>query len=206
MGGVFSAHIFGRRRKGDREEVRMQLFNEDGSPFTGGGGGSGLNHKVTTVTHEEILGLYTNGVQILEPTEPNLNYETPPTELPFPVSCEVLGVSGGGIEYGNQVEFQTLALSWGQLDVVIGRSLNSNDTPTGTTLEMSFTPPYESRTIRSASFPLLSSAIGSGDFAGASMNDNGLYLWIQHTGGELTGGHPDDKLLVFLTYFMAKLS
>jgi hypothetical protein len=43
MGGVFNAHIFGRRSRGDREEVRMKLFNEDGSPFSGGEGGAPLD-------------------------------------------------------------------------------------------------------------------------------------------------------------------
>lgn len=44
MGNSFVAHIFGRSRRGDREEVKIQLFNDDGSPAdlgAGGGGGGG---------------------------------------------------------------------------------------------------------------------------------------------------------------------
>lgn len=42
MSNVFTAHLFGRSKRGDREEVRMLLFNPDGSPtdFGSGGGGS----------------------------------------------------------------------------------------------------------------------------------------------------------------------
>src|SRR5436190_4526006 len=35
MSGSLKAHIFGRRRRGDREEVSMKLFNPDGSSFSG---------------------------------------------------------------------------------------------------------------------------------------------------------------------------
>lgn len=37
MSGLFNAHIIGRRKRGDREEVRLKLFNPDGSPFSGRG-------------------------------------------------------------------------------------------------------------------------------------------------------------------------
>lgn len=30
---MIKAHIFGRRKRGDREEVKLQLFNEDDSPL-----------------------------------------------------------------------------------------------------------------------------------------------------------------------------
>lgn len=40
-GNVILAHMFGRRRKGEREEVKMLLFNEDGTEFVPGGGSIG---------------------------------------------------------------------------------------------------------------------------------------------------------------------
>jgi len=39
MGNMFTAHLFGRSKRGDREEVRIKLFELDGSPFAGGRGG-----------------------------------------------------------------------------------------------------------------------------------------------------------------------
>jgi hypothetical protein len=41
MGNMFNAHIFRRRSVGEREEVRLKLFNLDGTPFEGGGGAAG---------------------------------------------------------------------------------------------------------------------------------------------------------------------
>lgn len=39
MGNVFNAHIFKRSSRGEREEVRLKLFNPDGTPVELGGGG-----------------------------------------------------------------------------------------------------------------------------------------------------------------------
>ena len=203
MGGVFNAHIFGRRQRGDREEVRMKLFDEDDNPVNLGGQ-SGQNHKTITIPHEQIISLWEEGVILLEPTEV-LDYNGPPTELPFPISCEVLGIGGGGPAYGNQVGGQTLALAWGQSDIVAGLSLADYASTPSSEYVLGFSPPYDSRIIRSASFPSLATTIGSSDFNGG-LTHNGLTLWLQNVSGELTGGHPDHKLLVFLTYFVAKLS
>jgi hypothetical protein len=38
MGGMVNAHIFGRRKRGDRDEVRMQMFDMDGKPMDLGSG------------------------------------------------------------------------------------------------------------------------------------------------------------------------
>jgi hypothetical protein len=38
VNNVFEAHVFKRRNRGDREEIRLKLFNLDGSPFGGSGG------------------------------------------------------------------------------------------------------------------------------------------------------------------------
>lgn len=40
MGGVIRAHLFGRRRRGDREEVSMRLFDVNGQPLELGGSGT----------------------------------------------------------------------------------------------------------------------------------------------------------------------
>lgn len=34
MNETYTAHIFGRRKRGDREEVRMRLFDEEGNPIS----------------------------------------------------------------------------------------------------------------------------------------------------------------------------
>lgn len=47
MGNMFNAQIFGRRKRGDREEVRLKLFNLDGSPADIDGGGGGLNYAAS---------------------------------------------------------------------------------------------------------------------------------------------------------------
>jgi hypothetical protein len=36
---MYNVHMFGRRRKGDREEARLKFVNPDGTPITLGGGG-----------------------------------------------------------------------------------------------------------------------------------------------------------------------
>lgn len=41
MGNLFKAHIFKERTRGPREEVKLKLFNLDGSPAEIGGGGDG---------------------------------------------------------------------------------------------------------------------------------------------------------------------
>lgn len=40
MGNLFNAHIFKHRQVGEREEVKLRLFNQDGSPADLGGGDS----------------------------------------------------------------------------------------------------------------------------------------------------------------------
>jgi hypothetical protein len=40
MSNLFNAQLFGRRKRGDREDVRMKLFNLDGSPLVLGGSSS----------------------------------------------------------------------------------------------------------------------------------------------------------------------
>src|SRR5205085_6912302 len=62
MSDFFNAHIVGRHRHGDREEVRMKLFNADGSPFSGRGAtiliGEGnpnsLGFSGMTVVHDDF--------------------------------------------------------------------------------------------------------------------------------------------------------
>lgn len=49
MSNTFGAHIFKRRSVGEREEVTIKLFNADGSPFEGGGGGADLSQAVLSV-------------------------------------------------------------------------------------------------------------------------------------------------------------
>lgn len=54
MGNLLNAHIFGRSRRGDREEVRLKLFNPDGTPADFGGGG-GLNWNVSRMDPQMSL-------------------------------------------------------------------------------------------------------------------------------------------------------
>jgi len=61
---MLKAHIWKRRTRGEREEVDISLFNEDDSPFVGGGGGvtqylrgSGINKSVMGTND----GLYFDG-------------------------------------------------------------------------------------------------------------------------------------------------
>lgn len=43
---LFNAHIFKRRSRGDREEVRIKLFNLDGTDAELGGGGGGASQSL----------------------------------------------------------------------------------------------------------------------------------------------------------------
>src|SRR3954470_13149864 len=47
---VIYAHIFGRRKKGNREEAKLVLFTEDGTPFVPGSGSGGPPGTLTDLT------------------------------------------------------------------------------------------------------------------------------------------------------------
>lgn len=48
------AHIFGRSRRGDREEVSMRLYHVDGSPFVPGGGEASPMFHGVSYSEDEI--------------------------------------------------------------------------------------------------------------------------------------------------------
>lgn len=218
---TFKAHIFGRRKLGDREEVRMKLFNPDDTPAELGGGG-GLIQKVITIPHAQILTLFSSGFTIVEPTE-ILNYEGLPTEIPIPISCNVIGISGGGAPYDNATaKYLMMTLSTGN-DVRVGSSMghvtflnvgmdiNGDGVLDGITdvesLDLRMKLPGAGHSYLTGMFVFAETGIGQLD---GNLQDNGLALTLGSVGsgfaGNVTGGDPSNKLLVHLTYCVVKLT
>lgn len=218
---TFDAHIFRRRKRGEREEVRLKLFNSDGTPAELGGGG-GLIHKVIEIPHAQILTLFSIGATLLEPTE-ILDYEGLPTEIPVPVSCYIIGISEGGAAYANTAgRYFKMTLSTGN-DASLGTTVQQSyiqnvatDVDNDGVVEDSFTMPIMQEFMK---LPEEGHSYFSGMFVFAetgssrldgNLQDNGLLLTLGSieggSSGNVTGGDPSNKLLVHLTYFIAKLT
>jgi hypothetical protein len=216
------ARIINRRMVGDTQYVDLGLFNDDNTPLLNP---YGLKYKTVVIPHSKILALWSQSVDLVPPTE-QLDYEDKaPTELPMPVHCHVIGVGGGdsnnASDYGNQNAGQHLMLTWGASDSIISRSVKEQFNPPFTVNidgadhittqefmvveQVAFTPPHNGFTTVSAVFPSFISAAGS-SFNG-QFEHNGLSLDFSTPSHQnLTGGHPDDKLIVFLTYYVAKFN
>lgn len=167
----------------------------------------GLKHRSMVIPHHRILTLKSKGMYLVSATE-RLDYNGPPTELPIPTLCQVYGVSAGTDEsYAPQSPGMHLMLSWGARDALIAMSTSGTPMPSPShdVKEVKgFVPPEEGKQGWAAVFPSFSMPVGQ-DLTWA-LEDNALSLDLHNPDGDLEGGHPDDKLIVFLTYYIAKLT
>src|SRR3954463_15843479 len=92
MGNMLRANLFGRSKRGDREEVKMELFDSEGNPFDLDSGpkgptifrGKGRATPAATpgATANDLWLNLTNGLLYpleLNPAQPHLNFIWPNT-------------------------------------------------------------------------------------------------------------------------------
>jgi hypothetical protein len=164
----------------------------------------GLKHKTVEINHSRILNLYSESVELVKATE-ILNYQRNPRNLPIPVFCRVFAVSGGAPPYGNQSAEQHLMLILGNGDLSLARSVMEFTSPGNpdVSYRQMFVPPRDGDIHMAAAFPMTAAQIGT---SFKNLENNALSLGFMSPNHDLTGGHSDDKLIVFLTYYVAKLN
>jgi hypothetical protein len=189
---------------GSDVELQASIASEGG----GGGGDFELVTKRVEIPHEAILTLYSDNYTLVEPTE-TLDYSGVPATLPVPVSCTVFGASGGGDPY-NADASRRLLLFWSTgADKQIAHSVrwiayDLGESQTVYMLEPFMQLPAPGETSLAATFQFYEPQTGNLD---GNLQDNGLIVTLvtDEAPHDPTGGDESNKLVVFLTYYVAEL-
>ena len=208
MANEFHAHMFRRRNLGEREEVKLKLFDKEGNPADLSGGG---DQKVEVVLgREEILALSETPYEIIAPTwvldEENSSDWTDWSPPSFPLIMSArFSLVNGETGYGNFSASQVNAM---RLCYGSNQSFDC-----GFVSGLTFPTQSEARIAVSDMKLIMGFAAAEGRWrigkfytdispSRPEWQDNGLYLYINTPGvsGPLTGGDEIDKLTVSVMY------
>jgi hypothetical protein len=153
-----------------------------------------LQTSTVTVTDAQIKTLPSVPVQIVVPTE-ILNYESLPQELAFPFFT--IATLNNGVPYTNVTDGSSLLLAWGSgWDLACQYSTRMDSESFARTNMNGIFNGGPPPSIIGFNGPVLT----DGSLLNPMLSDNGLYLAMNNSDGNLTGGDPANTLVITTNY------